>query len=64
MMGLRVNGGIDQQRYFRMAGRNLPKERLTYLEELRLIELDDTSVRATRRGRIVLNSVLRELIGV
>lgn len=63
MMGLRVTGGIDRQRYIRMAGQDLPQDRLAYLEDLRLIELTDTTVKATQRGRIVLNSVLRELIG-
>lgn len=63
MMGLRVTDGIDRQRYIRMAGQDLPQDRLAYLEDLRLIELTDTTVKATQRGRIVLNSVLRELIG-
>ncbi|NHQ73164.1 coproporphyrinogen III oxidase [Roseovarius gahaiensis] len=63
MMGLRVTGGIDRHRYIRMAGQDLPQDRMAYLEDLRLIELTDTTVRATQRGRIVLNSVLRELIG-
>lgn len=63
MMGLRVTGGIDRQRYIRMAGQDLPQARLAYLESLGLIQITDTAVKATQQGRIVLNSVLRELIG-
>ncbi len=63
MMGLRINGGIDRQRYFAMAGHDLPQDRLTDLEDLHLIEMDDTSIKTTQRGRILLNSVLRQLIG-
>lgn len=63
MMGLRVSGGIDRHRYKRMAGQDLPQDRLAYLQDLHLIEATDTTVNATQKGRIVLNSVLRELIG-
>lgn len=63
MMGLRVRGGIDPDRYARLAGRPLPQERLHYLQDLGLIDVTAHSIKATERGRIVLNSVLVELIG-
>jgi len=63
MMGLRVKEGIDPGRYAEMAGHALPQDRLCHLEGLGLIEVDANSIRATQQGRIVLNSVLVELIG-
>jgi oxygen-independent coproporphyrinogen-3 oxidase len=62
MMGLRIREGIDPDRYARLAGKPLPLESLHYLQELGLIEFSEKSVRATEQGRIVLNSVLVELI--
>jgi len=61
MMGLRVSGGINRHRYARLAGRDLPQDRLVYLQDLGLVDMDETSLKVTRRGRIVLNSVLVEL---
>jgi oxygen-independent coproporphyrinogen-3 oxidase len=63
MIGLRVRDGIDPDRYARLAGKPLPKDRLHYLRDLGLVEFGTNSVRATEQGRIVLNSVLVELIG-
>jgi oxygen-independent coproporphyrinogen-3 oxidase len=63
MMGLRVTDGIDRLRYLRLAGHDLPLDRLTYLEDLNLIESTESSIKTTGKGRLVLNSVLRELIG-
>ena len=63
MMGLRVKEGIDPGRYAEMAGHALPQDRLCHLEGLGLIEVGANSIRATQQGRIVLNSVLVELIG-
>ena len=62
MMGLRIREGIDPDRYARLASKPLPLESLHYLQELGLIEFSEKSVRATEQGRIVLNSVLVELI--
>jgi oxygen-independent coproporphyrinogen-3 oxidase len=61
MMGLRVSGGIDRGRHTRMGGQDLPQDRLLYLQDLGLVEFDETSVKVTRQGRIVLNSVIVEL---
>ncbi|WP_306151208.1 radical SAM family heme chaperone HemW [Roseovarius sp. MMSF_3281] len=63
MMGLRVQDGIDPDRYAQLAGKPLPQDRLHYLQDLGLIEFSTRLVRATEQGRIVLNSVLVELIG-
>ncbi|WP_246175801.1 radical SAM family heme chaperone HemW [Roseovarius bejariae] len=63
MMGLRVREGIDPDRYAKLAGKPLPQDRLYYLQDLGLIETNANAIRATQKGRIVLNSVLVELIG-
>ena len=63
MMGLRLHYGIDRRRYTALAGHDLPPEALMELQDLGMIETDQTYLRATRQGRTILNSILRELIG-
>ena len=62
MMGLRVREGINLDRYARLAGKPLPQDRLRYLRDLGLIDVNARSIKATEKGRIVLNSMLVELI--
>lgn len=61
LMGLRLVEGIDPARYAALAGRDLPDEKVDHLCDLGLMERD-TRIRATPRGRAVLNAVLRELM--
>ncbi|GGO57352.1 oxygen-independent coproporphyrinogen-3 oxidase [Roseovarius pacificus] len=63
MMGLRLRDGIDRRRYTALAGHDLPPEALMELQDLGMIETDQSYLRTTRRGRTILNSILRELIG-
>lgn len=63
MMGLRIAEGIDMSRYARIAGQPLPQEHIEFLENLDMIQICDDRLMATQKGRLVLNSVLRELIG-
>ena len=62
MMGMRVADGIDRRRYAALAGRDLDEGQLAYLEELGMIVTDGAAVRATKRGRPVLNEILRRLM--
>jgi oxygen-independent coproporphyrinogen-3 oxidase len=61
MMALRLSEGINIERYQYLAGKSLDAARVRDLEELGLIEQDSTQLRATERGRPVLNALLRSL---
>jgi putative oxygen-independent coproporphyrinogen III oxidase len=62
MMGLRLAEGIDLARHARLAGTPLDEATLTRLEDLGMVTRDATRLRATAQGRMVLNSVIRELL--
>ncbi len=61
LMGLRLSEGIDVTRVERKLGRPLPAARLSELRSQGLIELTGDRLRATPRGRLVLNAVLKKL---
>ncbi len=62
MMGLRLGEGIDLARHARLAGRGLPADRLARLADLGLVVAEEGRLRATPRGRMVLNAVIRDLL--
>jgi putative oxygen-independent coproporphyrinogen III oxidase len=63
MMGLRLNEGIDVQRYEAMAGRTFDPKRLALLQEEGMIEpIGNSKLRATPKGMILLDAVLVELL--
>lgn len=62
LMGLRLSDGLDIERYETLAGRSLPQEKLAHLQESGLAEMrGNTHLRATPKGRIVLNAVIAAL---
>ena len=61
LMSLRLREGTDRARYETLSGADFDAEKLARLTELDLITATDTTVTATRAGRMVLNSVLAEL---
>ncbi|MEQ8898286.1 MAG: radical SAM family heme chaperone HemW [Roseovarius sp.] len=62
MMGLRISEGIDARRYKAMSGGDLSAEALARLEEIGMIRQDRHQIRATERGRLILNAVIKELL--
>jgi len=62
MMGLRLNEGIDASRYQSISFSEIPSRILRYLEELGLLRLEQNRIRTTKTGRLLLNSVIRELL--
>lgn len=62
MMGLRLSEGIDPARYARLSGQPLDPVRLDHLADLGMINLTPDRIAVTREGRMVLNSVLSELL--
>jgi coproporphyrinogen III oxidase-like Fe-S oxidoreductase len=62
LMGLRLNEGIDLERYQTLAHRSLDPGRLADLTRHGMLEtLPDDRVRATRAGAFVLDAVVADL---
>lgn len=62
MMGLRLTEGIDRHRYKALSGQALDADALDYLENIGMIEQTPHRVSTTRPGRMVLNSIIKELL--
>ncbi|MEO0823317.1 MAG: radical SAM family heme chaperone HemW [Pseudomonadota bacterium] len=62
LMGLRLVEGIDPARYRALAGQSLPADRVAALIGDGALERAGPRLRATPRGRMVLNSVLATLL--
>jgi oxygen-independent coproporphyrinogen-3 oxidase len=61
LMGMRLAEGIDRVRIERLQGQPFSPEKLNRLATAGLIEHNDTTIRATTKGRCVLNTILAEL---
>lgn len=61
MMGLRLSEGLDIDRYELLAQAQLPERKLSDLIEIGMVTVDGGKLRATREGRVVLNSVIAAL---
>ncbi|SFN41286.1 oxygen-independent coproporphyrinogen-3 oxidase [Roseovarius lutimaris] len=62
LMGLRISGGIDPARFTALSGAPLNTNAITHLEEIGMVEYRGARLCATRRGRAVLNAVIRDLL--
>jgi oxygen-independent coproporphyrinogen-3 oxidase len=62
MMGLRLTEGIDQKRFQALSGKSLPLDRIAYLSELGMVSTQGSHLTVTPQGRMVLNSILAELL--
>lgn len=62
MMSLRLSEGSNIDRYQHLSGKTIDPDAVGSLVDLGLIEANETSIRATPKGRPVLNGVLRELL--
>ncbi|MGX9352449.1 radical SAM family heme chaperone HemW [Shimia sp. W99] len=62
LMGLRLSEGVDLTRYQVLAGHALGGNRVENLVEFGLISVEDQRLRVLPQGRMVLNSVLAELL--
>ncbi len=61
MMSLRLAEGTDLERLSAL-GFQLDHEKIRDLQDLGLVSMSNSTIRATTKGRMVLNSVLRELL--
>ena len=62
MMGLRLSEGIDLKRYEALAGKPIEGTRVSNLQAIGMIEIENSRLRVLPQGRMVLNSVLSELL--
>lgn len=63
LMSLRLTEGLELSRYERITGQILNNAKIASLIELDLIKLGTNRLKATQKGRMVLNAVIRELAG-
>jgi len=61
-MGLRIEEGVSLSRYTELAGSELPADILRGLSESGLIKCEGDRLKATTKGRLVLNSVTEKLL--
>lgn len=62
MMGMRVTDGIDRHRFERLAGAALNADTLAHLQDIGMIRISPDRIRATARGRLLLNPVITTLL--
>ncbi len=62
MMSMRLTEGSDLNRYEALAGQELSSTRVEQLKALGMIETTGTTLKATAKGRPLLNSLLAELL--
>ena len=62
MMGLRLNSGFSKDRYFRLSGKKLNEKTLTFLISDNLITVENNFIKATAQGRVVLNSLILNIL--
>ena len=62
MMGLRLNEGVNLSRWEKLSDRALDKERLAYLTEIGMLRIDNGRLYASQDGRMVLNTLLAEIL--
>ncbi|SEO10114.1 oxygen-independent coproporphyrinogen-3 oxidase [Salinihabitans flavidus] len=63
LMGLRLVEGVDAERVKRLSGQNLSTESVAHLQDLGLLDPGFARIRTTPKGRMLLNSVIAELLG-
>ncbi len=62
MMGLRLYEGVDLNRWRALSGRSLDSSTCAHLQDINMIRLEENRIYATRQGRMVLNTLLAELL--
>ena len=62
MMSLRLAEGTSLRRYETLSGLSIDSQALQNQQELGFIVVENDRIKATKKGRPILNSVLRELL--
>jgi oxygen-independent coproporphyrinogen-3 oxidase len=62
MMGLRVREGLDLARFEALSPTPLDHKKVSHLQDLNMVELVQGRLRTTTKGRMILNTVIKELL--
>lgn len=62
MMGLRLSEGVDLDRWHALSGRHLNEDSLAHLCDIGMLSREGSRLRATTEGRMVLNTLLAEIL--
>lgn len=62
LMSMRLTEGSNLKRFSNLAGHNISTDRIRLLEDMGMIETNKNYLKATPKGRPLLNSVLSELL--
>jgi len=62
LMSLRLSEGLDMHRYQAISGAELNTQKIKDLSDIGMVELTGNRLRATTKGRMVLNAILRDLV--
>ena len=62
LMGLRLAEGIDLKRYQVLSGKHIEPLKVDALREMGMVSVENQRLKATTKGRMVLNSVISELL--
>ena len=62
MMGLRLASGVDLDRWRALSKRNLNEERISHMEAIGMLRREGSRLFATQDGRMVLNTLLAEIL--
>ena len=62
MMGLRLSEGVDLERWHALSGRHLNEDSLAHLCDIGMLSREGSRLRATTEGRMVLNTLLAEIL--
>ena len=62
-MALRISEGLNLNRHAKLAGSPIAADKIAALANLDLLREVDGQLQATRRGRPLLNALIRELNG-
>ncbi|MEP6827370.1 MAG: radical SAM family heme chaperone HemW [Aestuariivirga sp.] len=63
LMAMRISEGLNLNRHAKLAGQTIAADRIAVLTGLDLVREVDGQLQATRRGRPLLNALIRELNG-
>jgi putative oxygen-independent coproporphyrinogen III oxidase len=61
MMSMRLSEGLNRARYNELSATPIGTAQLDHLQDLGMIVVDPHQIRATAKGRIVLNAIIRDL---
>ena len=62
LMGLRLVEGVDLERFRALAGHDVSPSTIAELTDLGMVEVSQSTLRVTPRGRMVLNAVIESLL--